>query len=395
MKNGSFEYSKSKYLEDNNKDIIYPNNKKRRVNSNISSFSGFNIFSDEKNDKFEYNENNITHRNQSHMATLLSLKQTEKEDIIKYFNDYQKKMKKNKKSSKKKNLNMKIINNNSLEKNKSNKTKLLNSNKSKLKSAYLNCNTERVSKRGNNSNKNINKANNLKLNNKKLNTFNKDNKQKYSINISCINNNSISKFDSIHKSNKIFNSNKELSISTNTNSDNKNLNIITFGSTQSKKMPSEFVYIKKNNLCYSNSNLNKSKNKIHFIINSFSNTLNENNKENNVQNAINEVNISEFRLDDNKENNDENINDVVEEENINKINISYIGKYKTIGQIEKKIESENLVKRIINNNLNKKIHNMKFRQNNKEANSLYNEGDIETAVLNTATFGSIETEKKH
>ena len=28
MKNGSFEYSKSKYFEDNNKDIIYPNNKK-------------------------------------------------------------------------------------------------------------------------------------------------------------------------------------------------------------------------------------------------------------------------------------------------------------------------------------------------------------------------------
>ena len=87
MKNGSFEYSKSKYFEDNNKDIIYPNNKKRRVNSNISSFSGFNIFYKEKNDKFEYNENNITHRNQSHMATLLSLKQTEKEDIIKDFND--------------------------------------------------------------------------------------------------------------------------------------------------------------------------------------------------------------------------------------------------------------------------------------------------------------------
>ena len=84
----------------------------------------------------------------------------------------------------------------------------------------------------------------------------------------------------------------------------------------------------------------------------------------------------------------------MEEENINKINISYIGKYKTIGQIEKKIESENMIKRIINNNLKKKINNMKHRQDNKE-NLLYNEGDIETNVLNTATFGSLETEKKY
>ena len=106
------------------------------------------------------------------------------------------------------------------------------------------------------------------------------------------------------------------------------------------------------------------------------------------------MNISEFRIDDNKENDDENINDNTEEENTNKINISYIGKYKTIEQIEKKIESENIVKRIINNNLYKKNNNMKFRQNNNY-NSLYNEGDIDTNVLNTATFGSLETEKKY
>ena len=50
--------------------------------------------------------------------------------------------------------------------------------------------------------------------------------------------------------------------------------------------------------------------------------------------------------------NDEN--DITEEENrsnINKINISYIGKYKTIEQIEKKIEGENAINRIIINNL--------------------------------------------
>ena len=53
-----------------------------------------------------------------------------------------------------------------------------------------------------------------------------------------------------------------------------------------------------------------------------------------------------------------------------------------------------MVKRIINNNLHKKNNNIKFRQNNNY-NSLYNEGDIDTNVLNTATFGSLETEKKY
>ena len=46
---------------------------------------------------------------------------------------------------------------------------------------------------------------------------------------------------------------------------------------KSKKVSSEFVYIKKNNICYTNSNLNKSKNKSHFNINTFSNIINENN----------------------------------------------------------------------------------------------------------------------
>ena len=387
MKNGSFEFKKNNYLEDTNKDIIYQKNHKRRANSNISIYSGFDIF----NDKNSVKNGNISNRNQSHITSLLSLKQTEKEDIIKDFNDYNKKIMQNKKSSKKKNLNMKTINNNSKRKNKPNK-KVTNSNKLKLKNKYSNYNTERVSSKSNSLKKNSNNSNNIKIKNIKLNTFNNENKQKFRININCINNNSLSKFDSIRKSNKFINTNNEnrISTNTNTNSYNKNINIITFGSTQSKKIPSEFVYIKKNNICYSNSNLNKSKNISHFNNNSFSNALNENN----FQRAINDTSISEFRFEDNKENDDENIHDIMEEENINKINISYIGKYKTIGQIEKKIESENMIKRIINNNLKKKINNMKHRQDNKE-NLLYNEGGIETNVLNTATFGSLETEKKY
>ena len=391
MKNGSFELRNNNYLEDTSKDFFNKNNHKRRANSNISKYSSLNSFYDKNPSNCE----KINQRNQSHMATLLSLKQTEKEDIIKDFNDYNKKLLQNKKSSKKKNLNMKTISNNSKSKYKSNK-KLPTSNKLKLKDEYSNYNTEKIYNKSNNFNKNSNKTNNIKVKNIKLNTFNNDKKQKSSININCINNNSNSKFDIIHKTNKSINTNKEYSISTNTNSNsyNKNINIITFGSTQSKKIPSKFVYIKKNNLCYSNSNLNKSKNKIHFNINSLSNIINENIKENSFQKAINDVNISEFYIDDNKENNDENINDITEEENTNKINISYIGKYKTIEQIEKKIESENMVKRIINNNLHKKINNMKFSQNNKY-NSLYNERDIDANVLNTATFGSLETEKKY
>ena len=387
MKNGSFEFKKNNYLEDTNKDIIYQKNHKRRANSNISIYSGFDIF----NDKNSVKNGNISNRNQSHITSLLSLKQTEKEDIIKDFNDYNKKIMQNKKSSKKKNLNMKTINNNSKHKNKPNK-KVPNSNKLKLKNKYSNYNTERISSKSNSLKKNSNNSNNIKIKNIKLNTFNNENKQQFRININCINNNSLSKFDSIRKSNKFINTNNEnrISTNTNTNSYNKNINIITFGSTQSKKIPSEFVYIKKNNICYSNSNLNKSKNISHFNNNSFSNALNENN----FQRAINDTSISVFRFEDNKENDDENIHDIMEEENINKINISYIGKYKTIGQIEKKIESENMIKRIINNNLKKKINNMKHRQDNKE-NLLYNEGDIETNVLNTATFGSLETEKKY
>ena len=387
MKNGSFEFKKNNYLKDTNKDIIYQKNHKRRANSNISIYSGFEIF----NDKNSVKNGNISKRNQSHITSLLSLKPTEKEDIIKDFNDYNKKIMQNKKSSKKKNLNMKTINNNSKRKNKPNK-KVPNSNKLKLKNKYSNYNTERVSSKSNSLKKNSNNSNNIKIKNIKLNTFNNENKQKFRININCINNNSLSKFDSIRKSNKFINTNNEnrISTNTNTNSYNKNINIITFGSSQSKKIPSEFVYIKKNNICYSNSNLNKSKNISHFNNNSFSNALNENN----FKRAINDASISEFRFDDNKENDDENIHDIMEEENINKINISYIGKYKTIGQIEKKIESENMIKRIINNNLKKKINNMKHRQDNKE-NLLYNEGDIETNVLNTATFGSLETEKKY
>ena len=387
MKNGSFEFKKNNYLEDTNKDIIYQKNHKRRANSNISIYSGFDIF----NDKNSVKNGNISNRNQSHITSLLSLKQTEKEDIIKDFNDYNKKIMQNKKSGKKKNLNMKTINNNSKRKNKPNK-KVPNSNKLKLKNKYSNYNTERISSKSNSLKKNSNNSNNIKIKNIKLNTFNNENKQQFRININCINNNSLSKFDSIRKSNKFINTNNEnrISTNTNTNSYNKNINIITFGSSQSKKIPSEFVYIKKNNICYSNSNLNKSKNISHFNNNSFSNALNENN----FQRAINDTSISVFRFDDNKENDDENIHDIMEEENINKINISYIGKYKTIGQIEKKIESENMIKRIINNNLKKKINNMKHRQDNKE-NLLYNEGDIETNVLNTATFGSLETEKKY
>ena len=192
----------------------------------------------------------------------------------------------------------------------------------------------------------------------------------------------------------IINSTKEnnLSVNKNTEAENRDLKNITFGQIKPYKIPSEFVYIKKNNLCYSNSNKIKSKNKSYFNSTSFSTTLKK--KENDqIQNAINNINISEFRLEEDKEGSNNNsitdINDENddEEENINQIRVSYFGKHKTIKQIEKKIENDIVINRIIKNNIKKKINTKKeIKINNDEYFS---------NVLRTATFGLLETVKKN
>jgi len=239
----------------------------------------------------------------------------------------------------------------------------------------------------------------------RLNIINNEKEPKYKINNSFINNNPFTKYEQKSDRIKSIYINKNSSISTNTHSNslNKTQSDITFGTINSYKIPSEFVYIKKNNLCYSNSY--NSKNESHLNSNSLSRTLNSKIEENCIQKAINDVNISEFRIAEEKDSFDEknsmeNINDendITEEENrinINKINISYIGKYKTIEQIEKKIEGENAINRIIINNLKKKVPNLKICQNNK-IKLIPNNQEIYSKFLDTATFDLKETEKKY
>ena len=143
-----------------------------------------------------------------------------------------------------------------------------------------------------------------------------------------------------------------------------------------------------------NSKLNKPKNSSYFNNNSFARTLDKNINKNTIQKAINDVNISEFRVEEDKDSEDYNlcddiynINDTIEDENINKINVSHNSKFKTIEQIEKKIKCENVINRIINHNINKKTNIYKNRQNNNE--------ERNSSVLNTATFVLMETEKKY
>ena len=66
--------------------------------------------------------------------------------------------------------------------------------------------------------------------------------------------------------------------------------------------------------------------------------------------------------------------------------MSYVGKYKTIKQIEHKIENAKAINRIIKNNIKKKFNISTDINNNKE--------DYFSNILNTATFGLLKTEKK-
>ena len=363
MKNGSFEFKKSHNFIDQNINIYDFDERKRRAKSNKNTFSCFNNV-DNNYDELEIIDGNISLRNKSSISTILSLKQTEKDDIIKGFNNFKKKKMINKKPKKKKNMSTKNIFDNlkNLNDYKSNLNRY--STKSILNKKNSKNNSTNNSKKSNISSKN-NKSSITKMKNSKLNAFNNESNQKLKINVSCINNNSFSKYDDkMLNTINIINSTKENNISTNKNTDseNRDLKNITFGQTKPYKIPSEFVYIKKNNLCYSNSYNIKSKNKSHINSTSFSTTLDK--KENaQIQKAINNINISEFRLEEDKESSKDNSitdindeNDDIEEDNINQIRVSYFGKYKTIKQIEKKIENDIIINRIINNNIKKKIN---------------------------------------
>ena len=388
MKNGSFEFSKKNFY-DKKMSIFNNYQKKKRVNSKTNALSFFDEFDNDYND-LEVVDNNIMPRNKSNISAILSLKPTQKDDIMIGFNNYKRTKLKSKKSNKKKNIDVKsIFINKKILKENNLKPKSFSS-KHKLKEKNEKYNSLIISKKSSKSNKNSNRANSIKIKNIKLRDFNNEKKQKIKININCINNNSFSKYDDKMIISNI-NSNKENNININTDSENKNIRNITLGQENHFKISSKFVYIKKNNICYSNSNLNKFQNKSNFYSTSFSTTAGE--KEvNPIQKAINDINISEFRIEEDKESdNNSNTdipeeNDDINEEKINKINVSYVGKYKTIKQIENKIENAKAINRIIKNNIKKKFNISTDINNNK--------GDYFSNILNTATFGLLKSEKK-
>ena len=392
MKNGSFEFNKNNFY-DKKMNIFnnYQNNKSSKSKINNDSF--FNEL-DNNYDDLEIIDSNISQRNQSNISAILSLKPTQKDEIIIGFNNFKKMKMKNKKSKKKKKIDMNNIFNNKKITKANNILSKSFSSKHNLKEKNQKYNSVIISKKLSKSNKDSNSSNNIKIKNIKLKNINNEKKQKIKINTSFINNNVFSKYD-----NKMMNmisdikSYKENNIKENINSDseNKNDRSITFGENNPYKIPSKFVYIKKNNICYSNSNFIKSKHKPYFNSTSFSTTAGE--KEiNPIQKAINDINISEFRIEEDKESDNNSNTDIPEEndninqEKINKINISYVGKYKTIKQIENNIEHIKAINRIIKNNIKKKVNISKEINNNKE--------DYFSNILNTATFGLLKTEKK-
>ena len=392
MKNGSFEFNKNNFY-DKKMNIFnnYQNNKRSKSKINNDSF--FNEL-DNNYDDLEIIDSNISQRNQSNISAILSLKPTQKDEIIIGFNNFKKMKMKNKKSKKKKKIDMNNIFNNKKITKANNILSKSFSSKHNLKEKNQKYNSVIISKKLSKSNKDSNSSNNIKIKNIKLKNINNEKKQKIKINTSSINNNVFSKYD-----NKMMNmisdikSYKENNIKENINSDSENINdrSITFGENNPYKIPSKFVYIKKNNICYSNSNFIKSKHKSYFNSTSFSTTAGE--KEiNPIQKAINDINISEFRIEEDKESDNNSNTDIPEEndninqEKINKINISYVGKYKTIKQIENNIEHIKAINRIIKNNIKKKVNISKEINNNKE--------DYFSNILNTATFGLLKTEKK-
>ena len=100
MKNGSFEFNKNNFY-DKKMNIFnnYQNNKSSKSKINNDSF--FNEL-DNNYDDLEIIDSNISQRNQSNISAILSLKPTQKDEIIIGFNNFKKMKMKNKKSKKKK-----------------------------------------------------------------------------------------------------------------------------------------------------------------------------------------------------------------------------------------------------------------------------------------------------
>ena len=406
MKNSSFLYENEK----NEKDIsVYQNDEQKRSKSsellNIN-FSDIDIYSENNYfDELQIVEPYITPREKNNICKILSFKNEEtKEDLNYIINKEKVKVKVNQKENKnseknfynkynipkfkyKKKIenNIKKINKNSsiskiLKKNDNNLISKINYNKTKNKIITKNKSSCRYKKK-------INNFYNIPIKSIKIKH------QKY-----MTNNNSFVKKEKEKEKEKeninninISNSNKENSISTNFNSENINKYSpnITFGNKQSpnlnsikyRKLPKEFVYIKKINKKNSNGSIiNKSKNKSTNIVdyNQFQIELN-NIKINDSYDIKNIKCIKKINYD-------------VDENDNEKERISYVGKYKTFAQIERKNENLNIIKKIINNNLNTSIYNSNSSRLKENENKLFlnNSEDQNYNNLKTATFYEID-----
>lgn len=393
MKNTSFLYNNEKNEKD---DSVYQNEEQKRSKSsellNIN-FSDIDVYSDKNYlDELQIIEPYITPRGQNSICKILSFKNEEtKEDINYIIKKEKEKVNENNEKSiynkynipkfkykKKFENNIKKINKNSsiskiLKKNDNSLINKINYNRTKNKTITKNKSSYKYKKK-------INNFNNVPIKTIKIRH------QKY-----MTNNNSFCKKEKENINNiNISNSNIENSISTNFNSENINKYSpnITFGNKQSpnmsnikyKELPKEFVYIKKINKKNSNSSIiNKSKNKINIIdYNRFQIELNRIK----INDSYDVKNIKCIKK----------INYDVDENDNDKERISYVGKYKTFEQIEKKNENLNIINKIIHNNLNSSSYNSNsIRIKENENKLLLNNNDEQNYNnLKTATFYEID-----
>ena len=421
MKNTSFLYENEK-IEKNEKDnSVYQNEEQKRSKSsellNIN-FSDIDIYSENNYfDELQIIEPYITPREQNNICKILSFKNEDTKEDLNYiikkekekvneniekniYNKYNKLHAPKFKYMKKIENNIKKNNKNSsiskiLKKNDNNLINKINYNRTKNKIITKNKSSCRYKKYINN----INNFNSIPIKSIKIKH------QKY-----MTNNNSFCKKEIKKEKGKgkgkekekekekeninninISNSNIENSVSTNFNSENINKYSpnITFGNKQSpnldsikyRELPKEFVYIKKINKKNSNGGIiNKSKNKSSSIIDY-----------NQFQMEINNIKINDS-YDIKSIKCIKKINYDVDENDNEKERISYVGKYKTFAQIERKNENLNIIKKIINNNLNTPIYNSNSSRLKENENKLFLDNSEEQNYnnLKTATFYEID-----
>ena len=402
MKNTSFFYENEK----NEKNIsVYQNEEKKRSKSselfNIN-FSDIDLNSENNYfDELQIIEPYITKREQNNIFKILSFKNEETEEDINYIIKKEKvKVKVNENNKKniynapklqykiKKENNIKKINKNSsiskiLKKNDNNLISKINYNRTKNKIIAKNKSSCRYKNNINNYSSNI-PIKSIKIKHQKYmtnnNSFCKKKKEK-KIKKGKEKEKEIEK-ENINNIN-ISNSNIENSISTKFNSENINKYSpnITFGNKQSpnmsnikyRKLPKEFVYIKKINKKHSNSSiLNKSKNK-----------------------STNIVNYNQFQIELNNIKSIKKINYDVDEKDNGTERISYVGKYKTFAQIERNNENLYIIKKIINNNLHTPIYNPNTSRIKENENNIFlnNSEEQNYNNLKTATFYEFDNNK--